>query len=385
MALKLVSEPQQERRGIDYATLSFASLDRDLFRETFAGILDIFEETAPSLGFDESGADPHYDRVFRNEIACRLAMTEPESEGGRNRGSISLSLPGSFFYLLPQADMADAFFAFPKLRAFKTFTRLDFQNTELEPEVDAYAVLAGIQEGRFWVKGHSRWREYAEKNSSLEMDDGLTIYWGSARSEKMGRTYDKARQKPVWDKPAIRDEVETRGKWASSHGDWLIRDAQDSKTPKDRLTVMEKNATFALRQHLMYYELGSTPPSDKNWLRNAKPADWYSKRIGKAHRPITKTPEKRLDLEQAVSAGVRQYGRIFYRYMWEVTHNTDATQTEALEMLSARWQATLKEEDIDWLCPGGNEQERAEWRAHLSEVKDDVAIGDEHGWIQPNE
>ncbi len=146
--------------------------------------------------------------------------------------------------------MADAFFAFPKLRAFKTFTRIDFQNTELDPEVDAYAVLTGIQEGRFWVKGHSRWREYAEKNSALEMDDGLTIYWGSARSEKMGRTYDKGRQKPVWDKPAIRDEVETRGKWASSHGDWLIRDAQDSKTPKDRLTVMEKNATFALRQHL---------------------------------------------------------------------------------------------------------------------------------------
>jgi hypothetical protein len=156
---------------------------------------------------------------------------------------------------------------------------------------------------------------------------------------------------------------------------------RDAGTIAERLAVMQKNATFALSQHLMYHEVGAVPTSDKNWVRTAKKADWYVKRIGKATRPLQRPKDQRLDLERAVEAGLRQYGRTFYRYAWETARRTDAAFEDVTAMLFARMQASLTEEDLSWLCPGGSEQDLAEWRAHLAEVKDDVALGNEHGWL----
>lgn len=379
--MELVKEPPQERRGVDYSTMIFNAYEPGAFRDTFGEIVDIFEECHGSLSFEQAGSDPHYSRVALNELRCRLAFTPPEDLEGRNRGQICLTLPGAFFYLLDESAFCECFFRLSGLKWFSHFTRLDFQSTELEPQVDAEQMLGMVRDGKLWVKGARTWRPWEERNAANELTDGVTIYWGSGRSEKTGKSYDKAKQKPHWPMPAVRDEVVTRGKWARVHGDHLIREMRDAGTIAERLAVMQKNATFALSQHLMYHEVGAVPTSDKNWVRTAKKADWYVKRIGKATRPLQRPKDQRLDLERAVEAGLRQYGRTFYRYAWETARRTDAAFEDVTAMLFARMQASLTEEDLSWLCPGGSEQDLAEWRAHLAEVKDDVALGNEHGWL----
>ena len=381
MSLALVGEPPQERRGLDYATLIFNAMEPRAFMDTFSEIISIFEVAEPSLGFSENGRDQHYERVFSNELHCRISFTEPDSFEGRNKGQICLNLPGSFFYLLPESTFADAFTDFTRCKWFSHFTRLDFQNTELNPSVNAEQMLEGVAAGRYWVKGAKRWRQWAERNAAQELTDGVTIYWGSARSEKLGRSYDKAKQKPHWDVPAVRDEVQVRGKWARVHGDHLVRDLADCKTPRERLDVMQKNATFALSQHLMYFELGDVPASDKNWIRKAKKADWYVQRIGKASRPLKRPADEKTDIERATDAGVRQFGAIFAKWVHTVTQASGATEEEVTALLLARCKAALKPEDFDYLYPKATKRDRKEWLAHLSEVKNDVALGQEHGWL----
>ena len=370
----------QERRGIDYATLVFQAMEQRAFRTCFGKIVDRIDTCFPSLGFREHGSATHFERVFRHDVGIRLEMTEPTSDFPRNAGCICLTLPGSYFYLNQPAEMADSFCYLSSLKNFQRFTRLDFCNTELEPEVDTETMMKMLLDKQTWVKGQSTWRPWADRDADGRLPNGLTIYWGSARSEKKGRSYDKGKQTESWTLPAHRDEVETRGRWAQSHGEHLKRELDGCMTPGERLKVMEQNATFALRQHLMYYELGKTLPPDKNWIRDAKPADWYVKRIGKEARPITKVPTQKLDLERAVESGIRQYGRTFYRYAFEQTRRTGAQWDEVLAVLFARMQATLTEDDIAWLAPGGTEDDRKEWIAHLKAVKDDVAVGNEHGW-----
>lgn len=373
----------QERRGLDWATLMYSRMERRAFQTCFDSIGEAIRQSFPSCGFRQGGSSPHFEHVFTHDVGIRIELTPPDGDFVRNKGNICVSLPGGFFYLQPGSQLADSFQRLIDLRGLMHFTRLDFQVTEIEPVVSAEQVAQGVEEGRYWVKGAKKWRTFADRGPGGVMEDGISLYWGSRRSEKLGRTYNKAAEPPKWKLPAIRDEVQVRGSWAKKHGDFLIRELSGSMTGAERLAVMAKNASGALSQHLMYYELGNVPASDKNWLRDAKPADWYLNRLGKASEPVEKGVREPLDLDRAVESGLRQYGRTFYRYAWTRANEAGVSFEEVALSLFARAQATLKEEDLDWLVPDGDSNLRKAWWEDISQLKDDVAIGQEHGfWLR---
>ena len=376
----------QERRGLDWSTLVYTRSERRAFQKCFDGISLAINKAFPSCCFREGGGSPHYEHVFLHDIGIRIELTPPDSGFNRNKGSICVQLPGAFFYLLPGSTMGETFQALTGLKGFTHFTRLDFQVTEMNPSVTAEEVALGGEEGRYWVKGAKKWRTYADRRPGGEMEDGISLYWGSARSDKLGRTYNKAAEPPRWKSPAIRDEVQLRGQWAKTHGEFLVKELSGSMTQAERLAVMAKNASGALSQHLMYYELGNVPASDKNWARTAKPASWYLERLGKPSEPVEKGIKEPLDLDRAVESALRQYGRSMYRYAWKRGIEEGFGFERVALSLFSRMEATLKEEDLDWLCPDGDPDERAAAWAAINEAKDDVARGQERGfWRKPGE
>lgn len=375
----------QERRGLDWATLTYSRMDRSAFQRCFDQIGDVIRTSFPSCGFRQGGQSPHYEHVFTHDVGIRLELTPPETDFSRNKGSLCLSLPGSFFYLQPGSTVGEGFQRLIDVRGLQHFTRLDFQITELNPVMSAEEVAQGVEEGRYWVKGAKKWRTFADRAPGGAMEDGISLYWGSRRSEKLGRTYNKAAEPPKWKSPAIRDEIQLRGTWAKKHGDFLCRELSGCMTQAERLAVMAKNASGALSQHLMYYELGNVPASDKNWIRQAKPAGWYLDRLGKASEPVEKGVREPLDLDRAVESGLRQYGRTFYRYAWVRSQETGVPFEQVALSLFARAQATLKQEDLDWLLPEGDANERKAFWEDVSRLKDEVALGQEHGFWQRDE
>ena len=374
----------QERRGLDWATLVYARCERRAFQRCFDQIGAVLRESFPSCGFREGGGSPHYEHVFLHDIGVRLELTPPESDFSRNKGSLCLTLPGSFFYLQLGSSLSETFQRLISLKGFQHFTRIDFQVTELNPAVTAEDVFERVEAGTLWVKGAKKWRTFADRGPGGDIQNGICLYWGSSRSDKVGRTYNKAAEQRCWTSPAIRDEVQVRGQWAKTHGEFLVKELTGSMTAAERLAVMAKNAAGALSQHLMYYELGNVPASDKNWLRSAKPAAWYLERLGKPSEGVEKGVREPLDLDRAVEAALRQYGRTLYRYAWMRGEEEGFGFERVALSLFARAEATLKEEDLDWLCPDGDPDERAAaWEA-IQAAKDEVAIGQEMGfWRKP--
>jgi Replication initiation factor len=365
---------------VDYATAVFVSASPKHQQEVFDFCVSIGEDLSSSYSFQERGHSPHFSRVFSHDLGMRVELSELDTGEGRNKGMTVLTLPGSAFYLQDSDRQMLMLWKVTHQEGFKWFSRLDFQNTELQPEWDTDRVHQGVESGELWVKGYGRWRPYGELDADGSCPDGRTLYWGSTRAERQGRTYDKAKQSG-WSQPAIRDELQLRGDWAHSFGREL-RSALDSG-----FTSAEQNAnvstlvTSALNQHLQYWSLnGADPKSDKNWQRKAEPADWYQARIGKHSEPIRKAPRPALDLESSVTAGCRQYGRAFVLWVERMSLEHDLSRDFVLEALYGRFLARLRPEDVDEAFPWLEGDERAAWLAELEDLKDGHAIAAERGW-----
>ena len=376
----LVHEPPQERRGLDYVVASFfaASPKRQQFQ--FNEICDLVEGIAPDWGFRETGSSPHFERVFRNDLGARIELTEVDSSGSRNTGGSSLSLPGTLWWLQSDEEAAFRLLQLSRIEGFKHFTRLDFQNTELEPAFDAYAVREAVNAGEVWVNGATTFRDYMDRDATGEPLNGLTLYWGSKRSEKLGRTYDKAASSS-WKTPAIRDEVQTRGRWAQAHGQALVAELADAHGSPEMVDIVHKHTCSALNQHLAYWNLnGTNPKTDKNWKRKAEPADWYAKRIGKRCEPIQKGSGPVVDLDTTVDYGVQQYGRYFARWVSEQARAHELPEQFVMKALLHRFQARIKPEDESWFVEGLTPEEAEARLSELEETRDAIARSQESGW-----
>ena len=378
--MELLKEPAQARRGIDYATATYFAATSRRQQIQFGELMDIADEIAPNWAFREIGSSAHFERVFMNDMGIRLEMTELSSSVGRNRGTSIISLPGTCWWIQSDKEAAFNLLRLAKIDGFKKFSRLDFQNTELEPEVDAYAVRHGVMAGDLWVNGASTFRDYMERDADGQPLNGLTLYWGSKRSEKTGRSYDKAAD-GSWSTPAIRDEVQTRGRWAATHGQALIDDLASCHGSPEMVEKVHQHTCSALNQHLQYWALnGTTPKTDKNWKRKAAPADWYTKRIGKRCAPLQKGSEPALDLEKTVDYGVQQYGRHFARWVHEQSQRTGLEEDFVLQGLYLRFQSRLKLEDQSWFLEGLDEKDAQAKLAQLEELKNEIAVSQEEGW-----
>ena len=162
------------------ASFFAASPTRQQFQ--FNEICDLVESIAPDWGFRETGSSPHFERVFRNDLGARIELTEADSSGSRNTGGSSVSLPGTLWWLQSDEEAAFRFLQLSKIEGFKHFTRLDFQNTELNPAFDAYQVRKAVNAGEVWVNGATTFRDYMDRDATGEPLNGLTLYWGSKRS-----------------------------------------------------------------------------------------------------------------------------------------------------------------------------------------------------------
>ena len=377
---ELVHEPPQERRGLDYVVATFFAASPRRQQVQFNELLELVESIAPGWGFVEAGSSPHYERVFRNELGARIELTESGAFGSRNHGTSCISLPGTLWWLQSDEEAAFRLLQLSRIEGFKHFTRLDFQNTELEPKVDAYQVRQKVNAGEVWVNGASTFRDYMDRDATGEPLNGLTLYWGSKRSEKLGRTYDKAASSS-WKTPAIRDEVQTRGRWAQAHGEALVAELAEAHGSPAMVDVVHKHTCSALNQHLAYWTLnGTNPKTDKNWKRKAVPADWYTQRIGKRCEPLQKGSGPAIDLDTTVDYGVQQYGRYFARWVSEQARTNDLSESFVMQSLLLRFQARIKPEDEAWFVDGLSEEEAAERLAQLEEMRDQIARSQERGW-----
>lgn len=358
----------------------FYAANGDKQQEQFDEILQICDEIAPNWPFREGGNNPHFRRVFLSDVGFRIELTEPDELGARNRGGLCFSMPGTCWWIQDSATSALTLWRLSKIDGFKHFTRLDFQNTELDPEWPAQRMAQAVDDGLIWVKGSTRYRDWAEKDADGELTNGLTLYWNSARSEKLSKSYDKAAD-ASWETAAVRDETQTRGRWAHAHGRELIRDLDSARNSAEMVEVVDRHTCSALLQHLDYWTLnGTSPKTDKNWKRKAEPADWYRARIGKRCEPIQKAPKALADLETTVDYGVQQYGRHMYRWIVTLAKKHDLPENFVMEALCNRFKTRLREEDMDWYLEGLTERQKGTALKQLDKLRDEVSRAQEQGW-----
>lgn len=378
--VKLLKEPPQARRGIDYLVAIYYAATPARQQEQFDEILQLADEIAPNWAFKEAGNSPHFECVFTNDVGIRIELTPPTSISGRNKGGMCVSFPGTCWWIQTSEQGAFNVLRLSKIEGFKHFSRIDFQNTELEPEWPAERMGQAVNDGEIWVKGSTRFRDHWDRDQEGEPINGITLYWNSVRSEKQSKSYNKAAD-AGWAIAAVRDETQLRGKWAHAHGKELITGLTNSHTSAEMAGVVESQTCSALRQHLEYWTLnGTSPKTDKNWKRNANPADWYVKRIGKASERIQKAPKPLQDLQTTVDYGVQQYGRYIYRWCIENSRRNGIPLDMAVAQFMTRCQSRLKEDDDAWLF---DEQTKGDIRAIKKELKqaaDQVAYAQEHGW-----
>lgn len=378
--MDLVKEPPQARRGIDYAVAVFFAATPTRQMKVFGDICDLVDEICPNWGFSEVGSSPHYERVFMNDLGVRIELTENASISGRNSGSTCLSLPGNCWWIQSDEQAALKVLQLSKIDGFKHFTRLDFQNTELEPEFDIYSVRRAVMAGEVWVNGASTFRDYMDRDADGEPLNGLTLYWGSKRSEKLGRSYDKAAN-AAWNTPAVRDEIQTRGRWAKAHGEALVADLASAHGSPEMVEKVHKHTCSALNQHLQYWTLnGTSPKTDKNWKRNAEPADWYVKRIGKRCEPLLKGSRPAIDLDTTVDYGVQQYGRHFAHWIHKMSKEHGLPPDFVMETLMNRFAARIKPEEDRWFTEGLEPDVIKDKLEVLEELKNDISDCQERGF-----
>ena len=374
----LVKEPQQERRGVDYASLSFFSAANSHQEALFDGIIRLFDDLWPTGQWEERGSSPHYQHVFVHVTGSRIELTPPSIEGARNTGGLVLSLPGAAFYLQPSPQAAFMLWALVRMDGFKHFTRLDFQSTELEPDWPADKVIQAVEGGEVWVKGMSTYRLWAERAWGGAIEEGATLYWGSPRSDKQCRTYDK-RAESRWRVPAIRDEVQLRRGWAKAAGRQLIELLDSNLSSQAMDEAIQDYAAGVINRHLQYMTLnGADPLTDKNWTRKAEPADWFRARIGNRVASIKKAPRPVQDLDRSVDYGIQQYGRYFALKVLQAQKESQLPLEGIVNGLFLRFQARLKPEDIEELFASETDAYRASLREQLEDIQASVAWEQEH-------
>ena len=267
-----------------------------------------------------------------------------------------------------------------KIEGFKHFTRLDFQNTELEPDWPAARMAQAVEDNEIWVKGSTRYRDYADRDADGDLINGITLYWNSTRSEKKSKSYDK-RADAGWNVDAVRDESSLLGRWAHAHGRELIKDLDATHDSAEMVEVVDRHTCSALLQHLDYWTLnGATPKTDKNWKRKADPCDWYRERIGKRCEPIQKASRPMADLETTVDYGVQQYGRYMYRWVIEHARKNDLPPDFVMSALMNRFKSRCRDEDLAWLAEGCSEEEVTQVREDLEGNADAISKAQELGW-----
>ena len=377
MGLTPIAEPCQESRRVDYATAVFYSATPTHQKNLFEFVIDVGESLA-DFSFHEKGQSPHFDRVFSNYLGCRIELTPVEGANGRNAGLTALTLPGAAFYCSAREKWVTQLWRICNQNGFRWFSRLDLQNTELEPAWDTERVYEAVEARELWVKGYGRYRPWRETDATGQCPDGMTLYWGSARSEKQGRTYDKARQSG-WETPAIRDEIQLRGEWAHSTGRELAARLNAAFDSTQMGEAVESLVTGTLNQHLQYWTLnGTDPKTDKNWQRKAKPADWFSERIGKHQTALKKEPKPSLDLSSSRAWGARQYGRYF---ALDVLLKQKKSQLPLEGLVNGLWEeflARLSYEDLLLVYGDEGPEKVREVQERIREIQNQVAWDAEH-------
>lgn len=374
----LVKEPRQERRGLDYASLSFFSAADSHQKALVHEIVDLFEQLWDTGQWEQRGSSPHYQSVFVHVTGARIELTTPSADGARNSGGLLLTLPGAAFYLQPSAQAAFMVWRLAQLDGFKHFTRIDFQSTELDPTWPAERVIAAVEAGDVWVKGMSAYRLWAERSWGGCINEGATLYWGSPRSDRQCRTYDKAAESR-WRGTAIRDEVQLRRAWAKSTGQELVSVLNDQLSSEDMDRTIRDFAAGVINTHLLYMTLnGAQPVNDKNWTRKAEPADWFAERIGKHQMAIKKAPRPRQDLERTVDYGVQQYGRCFAMSILKKQIESDLPLEQVMNGLWERFVSRLKPEDVEEIYGDQGADEVAAVLARIEAIGDAVAFEQEH-------
>lgn len=379
MAVAIAPEEPQESRRIDYATCVFVSADRRHQTRLFDKLIDYADLVSPFGYFKEMGHSAHFDRVWTHHLGMRIELTQHGSDTGRNPGMTVLTLPGAVFYASTKEQWLSLLWQITQTSGFKWFSRLDLQNTELEPDWDTDRVVKAVQGQRLWVPGYRGWKQEGMLDSRGECPGGRTLYWGSPRSERQARTYDKGKQLK-WTTPAIRDEIQLRGEWAHAVGRELKTALNTNLGSDDMAKAVSKLVTGSLNQHLQYWELdGADPKTDKNWKRNAQPADWFAERIGKHQARVKKNQRVKLDLGPAVSYGVQQYGRCFALDCLLKQKQSQLPLEGVVNGLWERFLARLSDEDLRLVYGDLGAEEMQQVRERLSELKDAVAYEQERG------
>lgn len=345
--LRVPDEPCQATRRIDYLTAVHYSATPAHQREVFDHLVGVGEDLGAELRWEERGASSHFEKVFTHDVGFRIELTGIDGSGTKNPGMTCFTVPGAGFYL--QSSQAQMLMLWKVLNGpgFKWLSRIDLQNTELDPDWPVERVYEGLLSRELWVAGYRSYRTWGEVDGSGDCEDGRSVYYGSTRSQRQGRTYDKAKQLG-WRTPAIRDEVQLRGDWAHAVGRELSALLKTNLTSAQMDQAVQALVTSSLNQHLQYWDLnGADPKADKNWKRQANPSDWYAERIGRHCDPIQKEPREKLDLERAYRYGMRQYGRhMALRTL--VKHKQCGMPVE--DLVAGMWEqmfTCLKREDLE--------------------------------------
>lgn len=370
----------QESRRIDWASLAYHVGTIRKLQNAFDGVISAVEDINPSIAFEKKTRSQYFEDVYDTGNGWRIELSLPGS-GSPNQGQMLVTCRGRAFWEQSQIDQAVMLRKLVELPAFRHFTRIDFQNTEIDPEWDADRVFEGVRQGDLWVPGYSGWDVRGGFDYDMKSLSGRTLIWGSQRADRLLSTYDKGVE-ARWKGTGIRDEIRFKRQWARAYGEELVRDFRRCKTSAEMEAVVQDTVTSALNKQGQYWQLnGANPKEDKNWKRKAEPADWFAKRIGRASKNVAKKkPVVQRDLEAVTAYGIQQYGRYFALWVSQFQHLSGATRREAYEALEARFDARLRDEDLDLPEMQFKGMDKAAVIETLNKQRDLVAELNEHDW-----
>jgi len=370
----------QESRRIDWASLAFHVGTIRKLQNAFDGVVSAVEDVNPSISFEKKTRSQYFEDVYETSNGWRIEFSPPAS-GNPNQGQMLVTCKGRAFWQQSQVDQAVMLRKFVELPAFRHFTRLDFQNTELEPEWDADRVFEGVRNGELWVPGYSGWDVRGGFDYEMNSLSGRTLIWGSQRADRLLSTYDKGAE-ARWKGTGIRDEIRFKRQWARAYGEELVRDFRRCKTSAEMEAVVQDTVTSALNKQGQYWQLnGANPKEDKNWKRKAEPADWFAKRIGRASKNVAKKkPTVQRDLEAVTAYGVQQYGRYFALWVSRFQQVAGVSRSEAYKALQCRFDSKLRDEDFELPEMQFEGMDVAAVKQSLAQIGDLVSEMSEHDW-----
>ena len=343
-------------RAVDWLSVGFQARTERSVDDLLDLAWVLAELSCPGEDWGEPCGSQHFGekRVHPGGVAVSHTVLESAAGGldGRSTAGTGLiELSGRFWGSVTGLTRQQVLTQVRRHPGFRRCTRMDVQQTTLNPDPSAQEIAHLVEQQKLWAKGFHRSMVYVERDPRQQMASEATIYLGTKKSAKRIRIYDKAAESG-WEVPARRVELQARAEYADNHFRWLAQICENEPFPEEALVTAESNGVGAiLAKECDLRDTSAWVDRDlpKNWLQAAPTPGWWKEACASPVSPEKVSFQPPADLAASVAAMVTQYGRkgALEAMRQAVVMGTDFG-TEIL-LIGLRMAQRLRREDLEVL------------------------------------